>query len=226
MSTFKVGDNVVSSISRCDITEGKHYRVDEGGCIEDDAGAIRCTEVMSSDYNWKLAFEDINWGAVKKGDFITYIGSDNDLTVGKRYEIVLIDSAGDAKIYDDAGDTRWPNLHDDGTWSLGNSLIFNNGDRVTLRSGDVYIYIDGLLLKPLGGYILIDSYTSEFTIDYNDSYDIMMVNSKPEYESYYLQLGVKGPITWEREEVIEEPTQELTVAEIEAKLGYKVKVVK
>ena len=102
--------------------------------------------------------------------------------------------------------------------------VLESGMKVLCRDGCTRIVIGDRLCRigVVGGYSLLSSFDEDLrnTIDVTGRLDIMKV-MKPAIGCYITYIG---DVIWERKE--EEVVEELTVAEIEAKLGYKVKVVK
>ena len=167
----------------------------------------------------------------KVGDLIKRLTKGCDYTIGKVYEVVKIDGDGDAVILDDVGDNRYPRPdrveeHGKFCWSLENPEFslkdLDSGMRVTCDNDDIFI-----IIKNEGGVrgyrsadsLGIECYDNFRQTNFCDQWKIKQVNA-----AGHIMLNPEslGEVLWKHEE----PTQELTVAEIEAKLGYKVKVVK
>lgn len=178
----------------------------------------------------------------KVGDFVraTMDCELIDVTPGKSYEVVEINSCGVAVIYDDGGDPRRPGVMYTECWEkvelepgmkwgdliTGDIVEFGNGDFAMVlrgtKNGDI---ISGDTWMP------INDRSKDKLFDYNSSLSKTILKiHRPQNNRSFLKLDLSDTSTtnkeciWSRED--EEPTQELTVAEIEAKLGYKVKVVK
>lgn len=104
---------------------------------------------------------------------------------------------------------------------------------VTLRNGDKYMVFRGIqtnytnedvLVHPdANGWIRLGSYNEDMTQkgNQNDSFDIMEV-WEADYPLYFMSSNKEDHyfLIWEREE-----PKEMTMAEIEAALGYKIKIV-
>ena len=97
-----------------------------------------------------------------------------------------------------------------------------SGMKVVDREGTERMFINDQFVdvSGQGGFVKLSELDSELICPGCPEYDIMQILSLP-YGNY---VKLKGEVLWERKE--EEPVQELTVAELEEKLGHKVKIVK
>ena len=177
--------------------------------------------------------KEIDGVKLEVGMTIIANGNAQDITDGEEYVICQQDCNGDFEFLDDDGDARnliasWSYMDGNVTWTLKLSpkAMLKSGMRVVYRAcmGN-RILVDTILIGDDGGWLLLGDYNEDLTYDDVDSkLDIMKIYNKPYFSHQILIHDEVGSLVWERKE--EEPTQELTVTEIEAKLGYKVKVVK
>lgn len=99
------------------------------------------------------------------------------------------------------------------------------GMRVEDRNGEIKIVSVGIssddaFINSRGIYIYMSSYSSDL-INYNyNEFTIVKVYDAPEGRKVFNDL-YKGELLWQRDE-----TKELTMAELEKELGYKVKIKK
>ena len=102
------------------------------------------------------------------------------------------------------------------------------GMRVRFKNGRIYIVIrdydtasyghqDVLFVNDFG--FMVGSDYGEDLLYRDDDYSVSEVYASPS-DSYFLDLERKGRLLWERQE-----PKEMTLADIEAELGYPVKVV-
>lgn len=116
---------------------------------------------------------------------------------------------------------------------LENSTAFTKSDLkdgmvVEYRNGDRCVVINGYFMKPTGyGWMPINDYDDELHskggLSLDRAYDIVKVySSKAKNMPDYCDAS-KLTLIWERKE--EPEYTEMTVEEIEEKLGYKVKVI-
>lgn len=103
--------------------------------------------------------------------------------------------------------------------------LLKNGDMVITRNGEKYIFIKDYLGRDVfknenGNYCDLSLYDDNLTVGLDDAFTVMEIK-KPEHfgASWFNECYYRTK--WKREEV-----KEMTVAEIEKELGYKVKVVK
>jgi predicted CoA-binding protein len=104
------------------------------------------------------------------------------------------------------------------------------GMRVQLRDGDTYLTLrdadtplgheDMLLVNPSGWFNGSD-YNDDLTGKYNKVFDVVKVFEAPNAITNIINLSAPSKLLWQRTE-----TKEMTVAEIEKELGYKIKIIK
>lgn len=100
-----------------------------------------------------------------------------------------------------------------------------DGMVVEFRNGDRHLVLNGIFMAE-DGWMPISDYQDNLINQpgmLSENYDIMKVytSSSKILKSYFDNWRLT--LIWERKE--EEPVKEMTVAEIEEKLGYKVKVI-
>ena len=147
-------------------------------------------------------------------------------------EIMTIESVLDFNYYkmkEDEGMWFWEDHMIEGRAEMKKSDLIAGRHVVEIRNGDKYLIFDSedgkFMYQVDGGFMNLEGYDEDMLkINKNKSYDIMKVfevkticncgglNRK---DNRYLTL------IWEREE-----PKEMTMAELEEKLGYKVKIVK
>lgn len=159
----------------------------------------------------------------KYGDY-TYTEGMRDMFDGKVATIAQVDHG--LKHYHLAGDIMcycWTDemleLAEENQFAKAD---LKNGMIIEHRDGDKYMVIDDRLVQEEGFFPLSD-YNDDLTDNKYKKYDIVKVY-KPItdriFDTYDLFSTDNLDLIWEREEV-----KEMTVAEIEEKLGYKVKVI-
>ncbi len=102
------------------------------------------------------------------------------------------------------------------------------GDWVIKRNGNVeQVMPMGCLASEDGHFNLLSNINNDLTNALNARWDIVKV-IRPRDEFTMCRYGfAMGEVIFEREEKVkEEPVKEVTVADIEKQLGYKVKIVK
>lgn len=103
------------------------------------------------------------------------------------------------------------------------------GMRVRFKNGRIYIVIrdydtasyghqDVLFVNNVG--FMVGSDYREDLLYRDDNYSVSEVYSSP-VDSYFLDIERKGRLLWERQE-----PKEMTLEEIEAELGYPVRVIR
>lgn len=161
----------------------------------------------------------LNWNS--EGCMDTWLG-----------EIMTIESVLDFGYYnmkEDGGRWFWEDHMIEGRAEMKKSYLIAGRHVVETRGGDKYLIFDSedgkFMYRGDGEFLDLERYREDLTRMSGDkSYDIMKVyelkcsanqNSIKAYCERYLIL------VWEREE-----PKEMTMAELEEKLGYKVKIVK
>lgn len=97
-----------------------------------------------------------------------------------------------------------------------------DGMIVDVRNGSRYIIINNGLRRN-DTWLSINPYLDDLTRGNSKEYDVMKVYTTVGHTLDYMFDDRFLNLVWERKE--EEPVKEMTVAEIEEKLGYKVKVI-
>lgn len=97
--------------------------------------------------------------------------------------------------------------------------MLKDGMVVEIMSGTKYLCLQGCITRE-EGYILMDSYDEDLNHDFYENYTIMKI-FKPTGHSLRSKFIDKHlELIWERE-----PAKEMTKAEIEKELGYKIKII-
>ena len=93
---------------------------------------------------------------------------------------------------------------------------------VEFRKGDRRLYVNDVFTS-LSGFMWIKQYNNDLTFSEDKSFDVVKVFKCDGTMFDNLFKNHNLTLIWERKE--EEPVKEMTVAEIEEKLGFKVKVI-
>lgn len=179
-------------------------------------------------------YREVINGSVKAGDFVKFSGIVVDTDKDKLYEVVEHSDHGPV-VYDDVGDVRRMNLMESRYYRIYEpvqALRIKPGHRLKVvgKHGDTYI-------------VAYDE-DEHFVIAVSCCGDSLRIKATPNNKGYYmgsggsvveaiysvypqnpLGYGYVGPILYTKEKPEPEPV-EFTVAQLEEKLGYKIKIIK
>ena len=158
--------------------------------------------------------EDLEYGKIYNG--IAFVGSKTE-QVGRIFTIERVDEEDDTYVVVEYCGRWGEDMLESAAFSKSD---LKDGMVVDIRNGNRYIVInDGLRRNDT--WLAINPYLDDLTRKKTKEYDVMKVYTTVGNTLEYMFDDLFLKLVWERpEEYIE-----MTVAEIEEKLGYKVKVI-